>query len=148
MPILAVEKWRKLAIKEKHVQRAVLDYLAAEGILAIRLNSGVAERDGRRIALAPEGTADIVAQIPSERPVCWPPTSRVALSLRPGGTTTLECWAAIICWIECKKPARGTLSAAQRAFRELVEREGAPYIKARSLDDVMRVIPPKKELPR
>ncbi len=135
--MITADRWRRLAIKEAHVQRAVLDYLGYEGILAIRLNAGEAEREGRRVLLAPEGTPDIVAQIPTGRRVHW-----------HGGPLVANFSVAVICWIECKRPGGGRLRLAQKFFRARAEGEGALYIEARSLDDVMRAIPPKRDRAR
>ena len=48
-------------MKESPVQRLILDWLAAEHILAFRMNTGVAKFDDRFVRFGTKGMADILA---------------------------------------------------------------------------------------
>jgi len=56
------------------------------------------------------------------------------------GRPDLEAiWKGITYYIECKHPkAGGKMSSYQISQQEKIEAAGAPYIKARSLDDVIK----------
>ena len=101
-------------MKESHIQKAIMQYLQAKGILALRQNTGgmVSTYNGKtrftRFGLI--GQADIV---------CWPNNQT--------------------CWIEVKT-AKGKQSEFQKSFQQLVEFHGQRYILARSVDDVIQAL--------
>ena len=102
---------------ESYVKAAILDYLAATGVYAQRLNSGVqmATYKGkqRMIRMAAPGTADILALYPCH-----------------------DCNRGFLpVWIEAKAE-KGRQSEAQKSFEEDVLRRGHQYVIARSVDDV------------
>ena len=101
----------KLKVKEKDVQRAVIDYLKLRKLMVIRINSGsftVRRKDGSAgfVRGAEAGTADILAFSPPS-----------------------------VIWVECKSSV-GKLTESQEAFREKVESLGHIYIVARGIEDV------------
>ena len=102
---------------ESEIQRAILDYLAARHIFAIRVNSGttLASYKGktRAIHMAAPGTADILA---------FPHIA--------DGTD----WHQPL-WLEVKSAA-GKQSDLQKSFQTQVENEGHRYCVVRSLQDV------------
>lgn len=93
---------------EAGVLAAILGLLAAEHVLAFRLNVG-AMRVGRRfVRFGVPGMADVISF----------PRGRVL-------------------WIEAKAPENGRQSAEQISFQQQVESVGHSYIVARSSDDVL-----------
>jgi hypothetical protein len=111
---------------EAAVQRAVLDLLAAERVLAFRMNSGaLMGASGRPISFGVKGMADVLAlpMVPVRNVVTITETPLNGNIVRP-------------LWIECKS-AVGRQSAEQKSFQELVERHGCTYIVARSSDEVL-----------
>ena len=108
---------------EGAVMRAVLDWLAAKHIFAIRLNSGtqIGTHQGKKwaIHMAAPGTADIVA-FPQYQGNC--------------GCGTLHRQITPT-FIECKAP-KGKQSELQKSFQAQVEAIGCKYILAFSLDDL------------
>ncbi len=84
------------APREKDVQKAILAYLLHAGVFAWRCNSGVQFVAGRKIALAPPGTADILGCLSDGR----------------------------FLGIEVKRPRGGRLSDVQRAWLDTVNRQG------------------------
>lgn len=104
------------SMKEREIQRAILDYLAAKHVLAFRMNSGAAVREykgkTRKIIFGVPGMADILAFpiLPHE-------------------------YGSVL-WIECKAE-KGKQSELQKSFQAQVESEGHKYIVARSIEDVM-----------
>lgn len=120
---------RHASISEAAIQKAILDYLAAEHILAFRMNVGVAQAEGRHIVFGVKGMADILSF-----PKCK--------SCRTRDEQGLCSWCnklPSVLWIEVKT-ARGSQSPFQRSFEEKVTQHGQKYIIARSLDDVIAVI--------
>ena len=107
-------------MKEKHIQRAILDWLAAERIWHIRLNtgafSGVHNGKRRFVKFGRPGMADILA-------VFW---KEMTQEVR-------------IYWIEVKGPG-GVQSEQQKNFQCEVERECMSYLLAHCLEDVIDVI--------
>lgn len=93
-----------------------LDYLAAQRILAFRMNTGAIKTENRFIKFGTPGMADILAfnQI-DECMTCGP----IVLPI----------------WIECKAGRNGQ-SALQKSFQEQVEAVGHRYVVVRSLDDL------------
>lgn len=98
-------------MKESQIQRQVLDWLAAKGILAFRMNTGAmaGEYKGKStfMRFGTVGMADILAFHKSE-PI----------------------------WLEIKN-STGKQSEFQKSFQKQVELYGHRYILARSLDDVI-----------
>jgi hypothetical protein len=100
-----------LVPSEAQLQAVILDWLAAVGILAFRMNVGAIVKEDasgkkRTIRFGVLGMADILA-FPRGR----------------------------ICWIEIKAPD-GRQSQWQRSFQAQVERHGHRYVLARSLEEV------------
>lgn len=110
-------------MKERDIQRAILDYLAAKKVFAIRMNTGAmhAEHNGKRrfLKFGVPGCADILA-FPEAIMRDWKHYTQPL-------------------WIECKAP-KGKQSELQKSFQQQVEAEGHKYLIARSLDDVIAVI--------
>lgn len=105
-------------MKEAPIQKLILDWLAAEHILAYRMNTGIAKFDERFVAFGVKGMADIIA-----------------FKLVGAG---IYCRNWVI-WIECKA-TKGKQSEFQKSFQKQVEEQGHTYILARSLEDVMQVL--------
>lgn len=114
-------------MSESQIQRAILDYLAARHIFAVRMNSGTQVRvDGgkrRAIHMNAAGTADILA---------FPWANQL---LRATGNNLQTVWAVQPTWIEVKAP-KGIQSEFQKSFQAQVEREGHLYAICRSVDEV------------
>lgn len=106
---------RKSRTPESFVLEAILDYLAAEHILAFRLNTGAVKTEGRFIRFGTPGMADIIA------------------------SPVLPWMYGISCprflWIESKAPT-GKQSELQKSFQRQVEEAGHSYLIAKSVDDV------------
>lgn len=123
--------------RERDVLRAITDYLSVElgpeGRGWFRMNAGLAEREGRRIQLAPEGTADLLAVIPAGR--------------RVGSVPCLQVYdVALLFWIEVKRKGARTekiRTTRQWEFRCYMQDIGCIAIEARSLEDVTAVLPPR-----
>ena len=111
-------------MKESPIQRLILDWLAAERILAFRMNTGVAKFDTRFVRFGVKGMADILS---------FP-------KLYTGCRACGDQWKdTAVVWIETKRPD-GKQSPEQKSFQQQVEEDGHIYILARSLEDVQRVI--------
>lgn len=111
---------------EGAVKAAICEYLTIRGIRHFRMNAGVTVLTGangkRRLIRGHEpGTSDILA-FPRIR-VHDPVTVSNALTPVP-------------LWIECKRPATGRVSDAQKAFIADVEAEGHHAVVADSIDVV------------
>lgn len=100
---------------EGALQRLVMDYLAAEHIFSLRMNTGTAKIDNRFVSFGLPGMADILAF--------------------PRGRMWVTKSQQEILWIELKAP-KGKQSPLQKSFQEKVESEGHRYVLAYSLDDV------------
>ena len=132
-------------MKEKHVQRAILDWLAAERIWHIRLNtgafSGVHNGKRRFVKFGVRGMADIIA-FPQSRIILPPGTyemrmhDRILKSLMVNSGTELDSFFPFPVWIEVKT-VDGVWSQDQQLFANAVRERGMKYILARSLDDVI-----------
>lgn len=108
---------------EGYVLSAVLDYLAVQGIFAMRMNSGaIQDKRGIPVRMHASGTADVLA-LPSDG-TWW-----------RAGKNDAQITAA--CWIECKAP-KGKQSDLQKEFQERVEAEGHVYILAHGIDDLIK----------
>lgn len=108
-------------MREAPIQKAILEFLAAKRIYAIRVNSGtmVGSTNGRKWAvhMAAKGTADILALLP-----CY------------------DCARAFIpCWIECKA-TKGKQTEFQKSFEADVLERGHRYAICRSIEDVEAVL--------
>lgn len=119
---------RNAITKESHVLRQITDYLTVEGISWFRMNAGEAMVDGRKIRLAPKGTADLLATVPRFRAAGWEQYG----------------WA-IPMWIEIKRPKGGRRTPEQVAFAAYMLSIGCLHIWATDVKDVMAVIPPRKK---
>lgn len=96
-------------MREAQIQRQILDYFAAMGIPALRVNSGGAwAGSGRRIKFGDEGFPDVLA---------W-----------PGKGVTLA--------IEVKRPGE-RLSPAQNEWALLLKARGIHHMVARSVEEVV-----------
>lgn len=114
--------WKKKT-PEGYVKAAVMEYLAARRIYALRLNSGtqvITPESGPRriIQMAPKGTADILAL----------PNGVISCVGREYSTT-------VPLWIETKAKG-GKLSKWQEQFKAEREEDGHLYLVAFSIDDV------------
>jgi hypothetical protein len=105
---------------EALTQSLICDYLTAKRVWWMRMNTGatLAEHNGktRMIRYGRKGCADLLAIMPAR-----------------------HVKAHHTIWIETKH--RTKQSEYQKAFQEEVEGEGHFYIVARTLEDVMAVIP-------
>lgn len=108
------------------IQAAIMDWLAAEHILAFRMNSGAmfGEYKGKRWAVrfGTPGMADVLAFDD------WEPALPSAMMR-----------LCVPTWIECKAP-KGVQSEDQKSFEQLVKSYGHRYILAKSLDDVIAAL--------
>jgi hypothetical protein len=104
-----------ITVSESHIQKSILDYLAARHILAFRMNSGVANIDKRFIRFGVPGMADILA--------C------------PQHLCDDGDWRPVFLWLECKAP-KGKQSELQKSFQTQVVEAGHFYAVVRSIEDV------------
>lgn len=120
-------------MSESDIQKSILDYLAAEHIFALRMNSGttLATHNGktRAIRMQAPGTADILAF--KHRKTGFLATPAII------GDYTTDVIVPI--WIEVKD-SKGKQSEFQKNFQSQVEEHGHRYIVARSLDDVKEAL--------
>jgi hypothetical protein len=112
-------------VKEAELLRAVLDWLQAERIFSLRMNTGAVKADGRFFRFGTPGCADVLA---------FPKTTCV-VSTGGGRHPSFEYTTPV--WIETKT-AKGQQSMLQKSFEEKVLSEGHQYVLARSLNDVIR----------
>lgn len=102
--------------------RACLDWLAAEHVFAIRLNSGVqiGSHKGKRwaIHMLPPGTADVLA-------------------FPHSGVDDRGAWCerVVPTWLELKAP-KGKQSELQKSFQAKVESEGHRYYIVRDTSEL------------
>jgi hypothetical protein len=144
--------------KESDIQRAILDWLAAERIWHIRLNTGAmaGSHKGKRwfVRFGRPGLADILAVKPYRAPMVTMNSSAtqagVCFSLVPWqrphwATHTVKGYSAgqayelPAYWIEVKT-AKGTQSDDQKRFQKEVTEQGMTYILARDLSDVIAAL--------
>ena len=106
---------------EGYVLDAVMQYLAAKKIFAMRMNSGAMKIDNRFLRFGSPGMADILAFVKAGDAAadCW------------------DRWMVVPYWIEVKAP-KGKQSEAQKAFQKVVEEEDHRYILARGIEDLER----------
>ena len=103
---------------EAQIQKAIMDWLQAKGILAFRMNTGAVHSEykgkSRFMRFGVLGMADLVA-FPMR-------------GIYPR-----------VVWIEVKAP-KGVQSELQKSFQKQVEDHGHRYILARSLEDVTSLL--------
>lgn len=112
---------------EAEISRSIMDYLAAEHVFAIRMNSGtqIVESQGKKRAIhmhAP-GTADILAFV----------------RVNKQHSKESQFWPTKAVWLEVKTE-KGKQSSVQKSFQEQVESEGHKYVVVRSIDDVIAAL--------
>jgi hypothetical protein len=160
-PERASKRRKPPALRERDVQRAIEDYLTCElgpeGVGWFRLNSGMAapiptgdpEVDARqldrRIRLAPAGTADLLAIIPRGR-IFRPIVPTASLDrYRWDGERRADF--AVPFFIEVKSPGGKTerrRALLQSAFRDEMMARSCIAIEARSLNDVVAILPVRR----
>lgn len=94
----------------------VLGYLAAEHVMAFRMNTGAIKVDKRLVRFGTPGMADILA-FPSCAPLCVPR----------------------VFWLELKAP-KGVQTDLQKSFQEQVQFQGHRYCVIRSLEDLKEAL--------
>jgi hypothetical protein len=123
----ADEMKTRTTASEAEISRAIMDYLAARHVFAMRMNSGtrIGSYKGKNwaIHMHEPGTADILA---------FP--TRHSRQIRNGKFMTVPI-PGIPLWIEVKD-ATGKQSEIQKSFQAQVESHGHQYIVARSIEDV------------
>lgn len=114
----------KNELSEAQIQRQILDWLAARGILAFRMQSGATMSSyggkTRMVRYGVPGMADVLAfgEVYDPGPnVIWPTPF----------------------WIEVKGH-KGKQSDLQKSFQSQVEDHGHVYLLAYSLDDVIKAL--------
>jgi hypothetical protein len=126
--------------KESEIQRAILDWLAAERIWHIRLNTGAmaGSHKGKKwfVRFGRPGMADILA-VRMTRESCW----HIADMEITSGLIDSGAYHEVpqVVWIEVKGP-KGNQSDDQQAFEVEVVQAGMEYLLAHSLDDVIAVL--------
>lgn len=108
-PIHITTKKTKKKTPEKEIQSEICKYLKAQGIFFWRNNTGVAMYGNRRIRYGAIGSPDILAIVKN----------------------------GVLLGIEVKTQA-GRQNEAQKRFQESMEKAGADYILARSVEDVKK----------
>lgn len=116
-------------ISEAAIQRCIMDYLAAEHILAFRQNTGQAKMGERFVRFGVKGMADILAFKHRK-------TGFLATPAIIGDYTTN---VIVPIWIECKA-GKGKQSEFQKSFQAMVEEHGHRYIVAHGIDDVLEAL--------
>jgi hypothetical protein len=118
-----------MSTPEGQVLNAILDYLAARHVFAIRMNTGamVSEYKGKKrfMRFGMPGMADILAFRNHPR--------------RYDADFDGEVDDITPLWIEVKAP-KGKQSELQSSFQERVEAEGHSYVLARCIEDVERFL--------
>jgi hypothetical protein len=117
-------------MRERDVQKAILDWLQAKHIFAIRQNTGAMRSEykgkSRFIRFGIPGQADILV-------FPW------IYNLQGNGPYLINAREIVPVWIEVKGE-KGRQSELQKSFQAQVEAEGHRYVLARSLDDVIAVL--------
>ena len=103
---------------ESALLRLVLDYLAAERIFAIRMNTGAVKTENHFFRFGVPGMADVLA---------FPKF------------TVGHIEGIVPVWLELKAGRNGQ-SELQKSFQSQVEGEGHWYAVIRSLEDLQKVI--------
>lgn len=104
-------------MSEADVQRAVLDWLSVKGVLAFRMNVGVARYGKSYVKYGTPGMADVLA-----------------FPMMRSGFVSDEQWT-MPTWIELKA-AKGVQSDYQKSFQLQVECVGHAYILVRSIEEL------------
>jgi len=109
-------------VKERDIQKAILDWLFVKRVYALRLNTGSGWANGRLVEhhSGGKGVADIIA---------FPRFTRT----QPGMQIKFD--RPTVLWIEVKSPT-GQQSQEQKSFEEHCAKYGMFYLLARSVDDV------------
>ena len=105
---------------ESALLRLVLDYLAAERIFAIRMNTGAVKTENRFFRFGVPGMADVLAFKQPE--ACDYPYSH-----------------QIVIWLELKA-GRGVQSELQRSFQIQVTDQGHRYAVIHSLEELKEAL--------
>jgi hypothetical protein len=108
----ALVDWKDKVKAEQQVQSAILEWLAAKRIWAIRMQTGAIKLDKRFIKFGVAGCADILAFYP-----------------------VYDGRGFLPIWIEVKSNV-GRQSELQRSFELDVIQRGHRYLLAKSVDDV------------
>jgi hypothetical protein len=125
-------------VSEAAISRSIMDYLAAEHIFALRMNSGtrIGSYKGKNwaIKMHEPGTADILAFKSEE-------VSLMRIGGPPGDHFCYNEDAILVrpLWLEVKA-ADGKQSDLQKSFQAQVEAEGHRYAVVRSIEDVREVL--------
>lgn len=115
---------------EGAILKSVLDYLAAEHVLAFRMNTlAMPTPDGKRfIKAGTPGMADVLA---------FPWTKQVLRATT--GNYSVQATAILPVWLEVKA-SKGRQSDLQKSFQDWVETEGHRYAIVRSIEDVKEAL--------
>lgn len=117
---------------EAQTQKLIMDWLAAKGIMAFRMNSGAVlstyKGKNRMVRYGVAGMADVLA---------FPRDTLVLFKGQHGYESIIDRFRPL--WIECKA-LKGKQSELQQSFQKQVEAQGHRYILAYSLDDVLRAL--------
>ena len=111
--------------REGPIQAAILQWLAAEHILAFRMQVGAVKLDNRFVRFGTPGMADILAF----------PKIRQQDITRLGSKRSIWYEVPAIVWIELKAP-NGKQSELQKSFQAKVESEGHRYLLVRDLSEL------------
>jgi hypothetical protein len=113
-------------LSESQIQRAILDWLAAKGILAFRMNTGAIKSTykgkDRFMRFGTPGMADVLVFEVAYYP----------FGPNHGGFNK-------VMWLEVKT-ATGKQSELQKSFQAQVESHGHRYIICRSVEDVEKAL--------
>jgi hypothetical protein len=105
---------------ESELLHLCLDYLAAERIFSLRMNTGVASYGERKVVFGIPGTADVLA---------FPKFKST------DGVHIVVMTFIIPLWLEFKA-GKGKQSELQKSFQSKVEGENHKYAVIRSLEDL------------
>ena len=101
-------------MREAHIQRQILDYFAATGIPALRVNSGRAwAGSGRRIKFGDQGFPDLLA---------WPGRGPFSVGLRSLRTRQRDHVARWLSPLEIRGPRVKQLPALSAELRAVIRR--------------------------
>lgn len=128
-------------VREKDIQRAILDYLQVRGIFAFRANTGAARYEGKNgprfVRYGFPGVADILGILPNWIYVNGKGTPGL-VPFKPSPTSMPPEVGRFLA-IEVKRGIQRQ-SADQKAFQEAVERSGGLYILAYKTEDVIAAL--------
>ena len=109
---------------ESALLRLVLDYLAAQHILAFRMNTGAVKTENRFFRFGVPGMGDVLA---------FPVVKST------DGVHIVVMSFIVPTWLELKA-AKGKQTELQKSFQAQVEGEGHRYAVIRNLEDLKKVI--------